>query len=436
MKPLFIFSFALSVAASVFAQIGSIAVDPPDPTSGDLVTVIVQHYGGGVLATDVTRNGFDIFITLHSFCCVGPPQLNGDFVHVDVGRLPAGTYSVHVTEGTQSGDSSFTVLDGSGVEVDQSIGSSSGGTPVNVIVAGIFCQGRPVTACAPPAITFGGVPATNVRVLDFSHFTAITPPHPTGAVQVSVSGDSVAKSAYAFRYYSDVQPPTPKFFDMVLVPVVLNAAGANGSNWVTELSMRNDNDFTVAPWHAIGGSAAIPPLQPFRFGGGMDDPYGIFLVVPQQASAGMNFRAIVRDTSRALTDIGTELPLVRASDFTSTRNLELLDIPVDARYRTMLRIYASQLDATGHDLVGVDIYSMDDGHDIRSFFLPLQWTTGCIDSVSCLDVPLYAAVADLTAGANAQRIGVRVGSRSGIPIWAFATITNNDTNHVTVVTPH
>ncbi len=420
-------------ATSALAQIGTITTDPPDPTSIDPVTIVVQQYGGCVLPPDLTRSGSEIDITLHAFACGAPPPINGAFLRLDAGRLPAGPYAVVVKFGQQSSTMSFTVLDASGVEVQQSIGSSAGGTPVNVIVAGIFCQGKAVTACAPPTITFGGVPATNVTVTDFSHFTATTPTHAPGAVQVAVNGDSIAKSSYSFRYYDPMQPPSLKFFDMVLVPVILNAPAANGSNWVTDVSVRNDNDFTVAPWHPFDSSSALAPGMPYRFGAGTIAPYGIFLVVPREAVAGLGFHAIVRDTSRSTTDWGTELPLVHDSDF-STRNLELLDIPVDPRYRTMLRVYANQLSAIGHDQVGVSIYSMDDGHELRAFYLPLQGTTGCISTVYCVDYPLYAAVSDLTSGLQAQRIGVRV--QSFTPIWAFVTITNNETQHVTVVTPH
>lgn len=410
----------LSLASPAFAQV---AVDPRDPTSNDDVTLNIQFLATCPPPPSFTRNGFDIVVTVNGGICAFPPVLITQ--RIDLGVLPAGTYKVTVTGGANA-TFAFTVLDATGITVQQSIGSSAGGTTVDVTAAGIFCQGKVITTCAPPAITFGGVAATNVSVIDFSHFRATTPAHAPGVVQVAINGDSIAMSAYSFHYYDPALPPSSKFFEMVLVPVILNAPAANGSNWVTEVSMKNDNTYAIEPWQPIGGARSIDGGKPLRFGSETSAPDGIFLVVTRGAAPQLGFRAVVRDTSKSSTDLGTEIPVVREAAF-SNGYLELLDIPVDPLYRTMLRVYANPALANGPLNVGVSIYSMDDGRELRGFFLPLESTGGA-------DHPLFAGLPDLTSNIQAKRIGIRLSCYT--PIWAFVTITNNETQHVTVVSPH
>jgi hypothetical protein len=410
------------------------SIDPPDPTSKDAVTLIVQQIASCPPPPEMSRSGFEIAVTLRPGPCLSPPVLITH--HIELGVIPSGQYHVVIT--AESGQSPFTfsfvVLDAnSGVAVSQSVGSTAGGTTINIVVAAAHCLNHAPTACPPPSITFGGVPATNVVVIDQSHFRATTPPHATGAVQVSVTGDSFVKTSYAFRYYDPTAPPSDKFFVKVLIPVIFNGPGALGSNWSTELSLRNDNDYLVEPWRPIAGSSAIAPVKPISFGSG-SAPSGAFLILPRQAAAGVSFHAAVRDTSRADREWATEIPVVRENDFSSS-GVELLDIPVDSRFRTMVRVYSMANPVPAYtSFVHIIVYSIDDGSVLRDVYPSLSDPTGCSDATSCAAHPSFASVSDLTAGLPSGRVGVQV--QGNVPLWAFATVTNNETQHVTVVSPH
>src|SRR5712691_3042363 len=337
-----VFAVLSLVAVAAFGQFSPAppSVDPPDPTSNDAVTLIVQQVASCPPPPEMTRSGFDIAVILRPGLCLSPPVLVTQ--RVELGALPPGQYHVVISaEGGQWPSTfSFVVLDAnSTVAVSQSVGSTAGGTTVNIVVAAAHCLNHAPTACPPPSITFGGVPATNVVVIDQSHFRATTPPHAMGAVLVTVSGDSFVKSSYAFRYYDPTAAPSDKFFEKILIPVIFNGQGALGSNWVTELSLRNDNGYVVEPWHPIAGSGAIAPVKPLFFGSG-SAPSGLFLIVPRQAATGLSFHAAVHDASRADRAWATEIPVVREDDFSSS-GVELLDIPGDSRFRTMVRVYST-----------------------------------------------------------------------------------------------
>jgi len=427
---------ALDLHAQPSFSSNPVRTDPADPTSADSVTLLVEQFVSCTPAPAVTRSGFEIDVTLSNFGCLIPPGLTT--WKLDLGKLAPGTYTVNIQPAGELPISTmtFVVLDANGsVSVSQSVGSTAGGTPVDIVVGAQQCVNKMVNACPPPAITFDGEPATNIVLVDNSHFQVVTPPHAAGAVLVKVVGDSFTKSSYAFRYIDPAAPPSPKFFDRALIPVIFNGPGAFGSNWVTELSLRNDNTFTVEPWRPIGGKAEIAPRQPLLFTG--DEPGGVFVGIPLQASALVALHAGVRDTSRADSEWSTEIPIVREEQF-STSGIELLDIPAYPRYRTMLRIYSTENPVSSYNSqVHVIVYSLENGGTYRSFFATLNNGSGCTDAGSCAERPSSVAISDLTAGGQfhfAGRLGIQI--QSPLPLWAFATVTNNETQHVTVVSPH
>jgi len=418
----------LLMSSAAFGQ-RSPAIDPPDPTSKDPVTLLVQQVDSCPPPPAVSRSGFEIKVTVNFGQCLFPPSLITH--HVELGVLPAGQYNVVVYyAGSQQPVAfSFTVLEASlSVSVEPYLGSTEGGTIVDVNILGAFCINQ--TPCPAPTITFDGVPGT---VLQFEsvHLRAKTPPHATGAVDVRVTASNV-NSSYAFRYYDRGAPPSSVFFEKVLIPVILNGPGALGSNWVTEIFMRNDNAYFVELWRPIAGSSAVTPSTPLSFGSATNSPGGIFLIAPREAATALKFHAMVRDTSRGDIEWGTQIPIVRETSFVS--QIDLLDIPVDQRFRTMLRIYSLQPVAPTAT-IGLTVYSLDDGKDVRHFLWPMSVPTACTDATSCADKPGYAAISDLTSGVSAPRIGVRVDAYTAIKVWAFATVTNNNTQHVTVISP-
>jgi len=99
-----------------------------------------------------------------------------------------------------------------------------------------------------------------------------------------------------------------------------------------------------------------------------------------------------------------------AGDFTTGR-IVLLGVPADPRFRLTLRIY-SLAQTTGP--VNVE------GLGRQLFLIP----------GGDLHEPSYAEVSDLPRTLN--RVVLQ---SSGAPIWAFITVTNNDTQQITTITP-
>lgn len=428
-----ILSLVVSVHAfGQFAPYTPLEIDPLDPTSADSVTLLVRQVDSCPPTPTVVRSGFEIDVTVYGSPCGFPPTL---ITHrIELGILPAGHYTVIANSpgGPQPISFAFDVLPASSdLTVSQSIGSTAGGTTVILTVSSAYCLGKPAGSCPAPTITFGGVPATNVTVIDQSHFRVTTPPHAAGAVQVVVSDPAFTKSSYAFRYYDPQAPPSEKFFEKVLIPVVFHGPGAFGSNWVTELSLVNTNSSLMEPWRPIGGQTSIAS-KPLLFGS-EDAPNGLFLIVPRQMTPSLTFHAAVRDTSRSDSEWATQIPVVHEAQF-SSYPVELLDIPIDSRFRTMLRIYSPDPLLPDYERpVHVSVYSLDDGHVMREIYPSLTNPSGCSDAVSCAQHPAFVSVADLMNGLPPGRAGVQIESHA--PLWAFATVTNNDTQHVTVVSP-
>lgn len=390
----------LFLAPAVLAQ-PTIAFDPPDPTSTTPVTLIVTEVDTCPPSPVVKRSGFRIDVTLGNGPCLAPP------VHIawrlELGKLEAGTYTVVVTDIGEVATATLTVLDANNsIVVRPALGPTTGGSVVEIFSN---VSGRPV-------ITFDGVPATDVAVVRQSHFRATTPPHAAGAVEVRV-GD---RSSYAFRYYDPSKPPHPVFFERVLVPVAYNGPGESGSMWTTEVAMRNGNTWPVTAW-PLNVIAPLRPAMP-----ALNAPGGLFLFIPR--GEGVHFNAFVRDTSH---EIGTEIPIVRERDF-STRPFELLNIPAERRYRHTLRIYSPTA-----RFAAVTAFEMADGRVITHRLIELGEPVG-------LDRPWYAQIGDFPATFRTfpltGRIGIRVEPYvPGTELWAFVTVTDNQTHQVRVVSP-
>lgn len=398
----------------------AIEVIPPDPTSMVPVVLMVLEYDSCPPDPVVTRNGFTITVALGQGPCLSPP---GPVTHrVDLGVLEPGSYLVQVTDtGEPVASASFVVREQNfAVIVRPSVGPAGGSTPVLIQSHINMCPAS--GPCAPPTITFGGVPATNVEVISGTEFRAIAPPHAPGVVEVRVQGAFDVRTT-AFRYYDPAEPPLAALFERLLIPVIYDGPGRRGSQWVTEVSIRNTNDWVVGAWNGRGASAAISPGAAIRADLGQA-PHGLFLVIPREAFPGLGVNVLVRDTSGEAGGWGTELPVVRDHDWVSA--FDLLNVPFDARYRVTLRIYGREAATAAR----VTVHTIE-GPGPTSFSRVIRLS--CDDSVCAADTPAFAALDLSTQLSGPGRYGVRVQSIPDQPIWGFVTVTDNETQHVTVI---
>jgi len=424
-------SFLLLFVASALSA-ATVRFDPPDPTSA---TPIVAHVlVPGTYCTpdgyDVERHGSIISITLRITPCARPP-LPGFFDYaVNLGTVPAGSHDVVVglgqillgiAEGTltvRNPSPQFTVEPNAGREGD------------TVTLRGVSNCTTVITTpvCAAVSVTFGDTPATVV-----SNGTAIVVrvphlPH-SGAFDVFVSGNA------AISAFDDITDGTldPAFFTPVLVPVFFSGPGALGSQWRTELDYANENGFAVVSDSNVFTPQCVVTTCPPYSGPttavvfGQNESEGKLIYAARQAMPRLFLDARVRDLSREAQDLGAALPVVREKNFLSG-TFDLLNVPTDARSRVALRAY--RID--GGTTVTMTIRSMSDPNRVTLAGAAL--TLHPVGTMQAVTIPDLIATYPQLAGKGPLVITIE-GGQSPSTTWAFVSVTNNDTQRVTMIAP-
>jgi hypothetical protein len=240
------------------------------------------------------------------------------------------------------------------------------------------------------------------------------------------------------------QEPEPTPSERVLLPILTPPVhGAFGSEFHTELRIANDSEnvvfllgldsrrcspiclptlfpLTLDPNEEVGPEDITLSGSPGRF---------VFIDADQVSSVAMNLR--VHDVTRDGLNYGTEIPIVRESDF-KTNRITFVGVPTDARFRNTLRIYGeSPIDVlvTVGDLAPVRVrltggFTFPGGIDLSDFFKPA-----------------YAAFSSFPTGIAPVRVTVEADPDFvsllpiEVPLWAFITVTNNDTQVISTITP-
>ncbi len=247
--------------------------------------------------------------------------------------------------------------------------------------------------------------------------------------------------------------PSAADYEQVLVPITsTDIAGLNGSRWITDSMIANTSSedadvlgpylspiasppVAVALRLPAGSLMTLPPPQALAPQPGRE---GELLGVPRVLGRKIAFNSRVHDTSRQAQTWGTELPIVRENEFGDS--LMLLNVPGDSRYRLLLRIYTrtSAADVRVRADVLATLIPILDPPSFGPLFervihldAPVASGAGAIASFGR---PGYVQVTIPTLGVPMQ-IKVSAESGSANNIWAFISITNNDTQDVTLVTP-
>jgi hypothetical protein len=255
--------------------------------------------------------------------------------------------------------------------------------------------------------------------------------------------------------------PSLAEYHVLLVPVFFFGPGGHGSQWETNVGIASTAGAAVSmPVPLLtrfdfcsDPSGAIVPYQTRSICPGYASPSGLLLYVPKTLDLKeLHVNTRVRDISRVASSAGTQIPVVREGDFHSEDFL-LLDIPNDARFRSNLRIYGGLMSFSPElrfihpgGAVGIDIY------DSRSLLNPLVSTAvelsapQTIEGSPYLVRPGYFSFGDLVAAfpalANVPSYTIRIAPYQSLTspvtessVWAFVTVTNNDTQEVTIVAP-
>lgn len=271
-------------------------------------------------------------------------------------------------------------------------------------------------------LTIGGVtvPAnSNVDGL----LIANAPPHAPGVVDVTVNSTVGTITSKAALIYYDPAAADPAVFEPILFPVSFQGPGALGSQWITEsfIYANGSPAFFRDPLPCTGCSNSLSSGTRQLINNG--NPWGHVLYALRGTTGSLAFGSRIRDTSRQSQTAGTEVPVVREGDFRG--QLRFMNIPVDARYRVTLRLWSMG--------------------DFPQFI-------ATVDSIPAQQLPLTVSkiagtsmwfgtldVTSLLTKANNNPTNLAVTGAPLLlvtpPIWGMLSITNNDTQQVTIVTP-
>ncbi|HEU4520863.1 MAG TPA: hypothetical protein VFT12_02605, partial [Thermoanaerobaculia bacterium] len=313
-------------------------------------------------------------------------------------------------------------------EVIPNVGIS--GERVRLVSDGAFHCPVITGECDPPSVRFGSQPATVVSANLPNEIVVLAPsadPLTTVDVTVEIGIPRTRKNAY---HYAHSFAPDVAFLEPVLIPVYFAGPGAHGADWQSELTVRNDNDHPLTPVPNPFYTACFPicdtRLQArtsMRITPGNEGLVtGYVFHLPRQAADGVHLNLLVRDLSRQAEALGAEIPVVREHEF-QEGPFGIVNVPVDGRYRVDLRLYS--IDGAG--AMRLVIRSMtSDTPLVATNLLPLSTTLFLADLAQ-----QYPQI----RGAGAVRIEfIPVNPTIG-RFWAFATVTNNETQHVTVISP-
>ena len=272
-----------------------------------------------------------------------------------------------------------------------------------------------------------------VTVVSATVMRAVTPPHAEGAVPIEVHlGTQTLMTFFQFGY---VRPR-----EELLIPIALDIPGAHGARWRTDVWVFNDSDETVNLFPEICSfiGAVFPCEQKMLVAGhgalqlpiaarrNPDDP-GFYLFPPTDVAGRLHFSIRVHNVSQP-DDIGFEVPVARASDFRKGR-LDIVNVPVSDRFRSLIRIYDRMQTLDAH--VTVRAFDMNTGAFLAqrqlSAFLP---TDGPVRATLLLHDFLSAAE---LRGHDSVRIEIEEDNPNA-SLWAMLTLTDNTNERVTVLT--
>jgi hypothetical protein len=231
-------------------------------------------------------------------------------------------------------------------------------------------------------------------------------------------------------------PPPPQLWSRVLIPLTgRDVPGANGSLWRTETTALISSD-TPLELPLLGGNSPLRrPFNVLNQGWVGASPLGQFIYVRQEDANRLHLTSRVYDVSKFEETAGSEIPIVRESDF-STAAASIVGIPVAPQYRHTLRVY----DAHGRNGARVRIRIFANAESTpravveRTLNVPAPQP-----SAEFVSYPAYLQLdpGQVTALAGVQTLRIDVEPLDeGLSLWSFVSVTNNATHHVTTFSQH
>jgi hypothetical protein len=247
-----------------------------------------------------------------------------------------------------------------------------------------------------------------------------------------------------FFHVSGAQSLAIGDFEPILVPTAVRTAlvGAHGSVWQTEFSVRNDalEGVIFGQGEPICRLSTCPSLylrigpmttETVTAGTVLPVPYvGTLFYVERARSSAVTMNLRLRETSRNPSAVGTNVPIIRESEL-RVGKIQLLNVPVDPLYRINVRVF--EVDRSNNPEVAIRIFDRNDVlyTEHRKLFVPqvgdfaeypaedvVNGVENLISPEACCG-PLRIEIEPLQTGRY----------------WAYATLVNNVTQEVLLITP-
>jgi IPT/TIG domain len=376
--------------------------DPPAPTNDTTTKLTFSGTRPDGCATPMPDVSIDkeakrITLTFPHSLLACPAVVVPISATVNLGVLPAGVYDVVAQLAIFDppyalGSTRFAVRDVTTYTIAPASAPITGGDVITVISKEPF-------DVEPIHVSLGGndVPVTRINATSIQFHA---PPHAAGPVDLIVEsvmgGRHVATAGFTY-YDPHAATPDPLLFTSLLFPLDFAGPGAFGSLWTT------DN------WVEIGAVKSKVPVTGSAAG----------VVVPVLRTQIVAANSRIRDTSRSSQNAGTEIPVVREDDFTD--HLRLLNVPGGKNFRALLRVWTSGEPADRF------FFNIDQIPSFAANSVPLQPAPG----------GLRYGTADLTPFLDSpnEHLDISAGVTAGTRIWGMISITNNDTQQVTIISP-
>ena len=322
-------------------------------------------------------------------------------------------------------------------------GPTAGGT--TVVIRGTGFNDN-CDICSPPfgalQVFFDGILAS-VTIIDSSTVQAVSPPHAAGPVAVKVTQFEGDPNHYTLENGFTYDDNIGETFDPILFPIFTPPVfGQGDSEFRTTAEFWNRSLDQPVTFYGLDTSCTLidPPLHPempftlqarqthaLNLWPDCSQSIGkLFYVPPGNRSLAASLR--VWEVTRQGENHGVEIPVVHRDDF-DEESIALVGVPTDPKFRLTLRVYSLN---RGSNVVYVSF----DGNVVQ---LPLQPSSNIFE-------PSYAVMTDFNPGPGRTifpNVNVLVETPRGpggavipgTPIWAFITVTNNETQHITTITP-
>jgi hypothetical protein len=217
----------------------------------------------------------------------------------------------------------------------------------------------------------------------------------------------------------------------LLVPIAADSApGAFGSSWSTELRIYNSSAFprllldacfsrfcfpsgTELPPH----SESIVEMNPLGGNGGPE----VFRA-DEDWMGDLTFQLRVFDHSRTTLNWGTTLPVVDWSS-ESAEEFWFVRVPVAPPFRHTLRIYSMPIILQARP-VTVRFYDADSSALVATRRVDVGDTYVDVAQLGSAGIPELQGIAN---------VRVQVVSETGEPVWAMVSVTNDETQVVTII---